>query len=151
MKLFLEMFRIWVINHVSHFQETNRQLSPKDKSVLNVCPSCRCHGESTSHITWWCNTGQAHILKDLVEQLVQWLYDQQTDGKVVQLFKRYLLSGGTCTLTSLLEPNSRLGVEARYHNSLGWGCFLEGQLCTHLVEHRAQHIQQANLTWLAEF
>jgi hypothetical protein len=73
------------------------------------------------------------------------------DGKVVQLFKRYLLAGGTRTLTLLLKPNSRLGVEARYHDCLGWDCFLEGRLCALWVEHRAQHIQRANLTRLADF
>jgi hypothetical protein len=86
-----------------------------------------------------------------VGQLVQWLYDQQKDGKVVHLFKQYLLAGGTCTLTLLLKPNSRLGVEARYHDCLGWDCFLEGQLCALWVEHRAQHIQRANLMQLADF
>ncbi len=126
MKLFPEMFHIWVTKHVSHFQGTNRQLSCIDKLVMNVCPSCKCHDEPTSHITQCHNPGWACILKDLVEQLVQWLYDQQTDGEVVQLFKQYLLAGGTCTLTLLLKPNSRLGVKAWFHYRLGWDCFLEG-------------------------
>jgi hypothetical protein len=52
------------------------------------------------------------------EQLGWWLYDQQTDGKVVHLFKEYLLAGGTHTLTLLLKPGSKLGVEARFHNVL---------------------------------
>jgi hypothetical protein len=70
------------------------------KLVLNVCPSCNCHDKSTSHITWCPNPGRARTLKDLVEQLVQWLYDQQTDGKVVHVFQQYLLAGagGTGTL-----------------------------------------------------
>jgi hypothetical protein len=84
-------------------------------------------------------------------ELVQWLYDQQMDGKVVQLFKRYLLAGGMRTLTLLLKPNSRLGVEARYHDHLGWDCFLEGRLCALWVEHRAEFIHQANLTRLVDF
>jgi hypothetical protein len=146
-----EMFRVWVTKHVSHFQGTKRQLSCIDKLVLNVCPSCKCHDKSTFHITWCCDPGHAHTLKDLVGQLVQWLYDQQTDGKVVHLFKGYLLSGGTRTLTSLLKPNLGLGVEAQYHDCLGWDCFLEGQLCALWVERRAQHIQWANLTQLADF
>jgi hypothetical protein len=126
MKLFLEIFRIWVTKHVSHFQGTNQQLSSIDKSDLNVCPSCKCHDESTSHITWCHNLGCARTLKDSVEQLVQWMYDQQAYGEVVHLFKRYLLTGGTRTLTLLLKPNSRLGVETRYHDRLCWDFFLEG-------------------------
>jgi hypothetical protein len=86
-----------------------------------------------------------------VEQLVQWLYDQQTDGEVVQLFKQYLLAGGTHTLTLLLQTNSRLRVEAQYHDHLGWDCFLEGQLCALWVELRAQHIQLAILIQLTDF
>jgi hypothetical protein len=117
LKLFPEMFWVWVIKHVSHFQGTNRQLSRIDKPVLNVCPSCKCHDKSISHITWCPNPGCARKLNDLVGQLVQWLYDQQTNSEVVHLFKRYLLAGGTYTLTLLLKPNSILGVEARY---LGW-------------------------------
>jgi hypothetical protein len=87
LKLFPEMFCVWVTKHVSHFQGTNRQLSHIDKLELNAYPSCKCCGESTSHITRCCNPGRVCTLKDLVGQLVQWLYDQQTDGKVVHLFK----------------------------------------------------------------
>ncbi len=71
LKSFPEMFRVWVTKHVSHFQGTNQQLSLIDKSVLNVCPSCKCHDESTSYITWCRNPGRARTLKDLVGQLVQ--------------------------------------------------------------------------------
>ncbi len=70
MKLFPEMFRIWVTKHVSHFHGTHQQLSHIDESVLNVCPSCNCHDEPASHITWCHNPGQTHILKDSMEQLV---------------------------------------------------------------------------------
>ncbi len=42
-------------------------------------------------------------------------------------------------------------MEARYYDCLGWDLFLEGQLCALWVEHRAQHIQRANLTQLADF
>jgi hypothetical protein len=71
LKLFPEMFRVWVTKHISHFQGTNRQLSHIDKLVLNVCPSCKCHDKSTSHITRCCDPGHARTLKDLVGQLVQ--------------------------------------------------------------------------------
>jgi hypothetical protein len=84
-------------------------------------------------------------------QLGQWLCDQQTDSKVVHLFKEYLLAGGTHTLTLLLKPGSKLGVEVQFHNRLVWDCFLEGQLCELWVEHRARHIQWENLTRLADF
>ncbi len=151
LKLFPELFWVWVTKHVQHFQGTNQQLSCIGKSVQNVCPSCKCHDKSTSHITPCHNPGHAHTLKDSVGQLVRWLYDQKTDDKVVHLFKRYLLSGGTGTLTLLLKPNSRLGVGAQYHDPLGWDYFLEGRLCALRVEHRAQHIQRANQTQSADF
>jgi hypothetical protein len=50
MRLFLEMFWVWVTKHVSHFQGTNQQLSCTNKLVLNICPSCDCQDESMSHI-----------------------------------------------------------------------------------------------------
>jgi hypothetical protein len=126
MKLFRGMLDVWVTKHASHFQGTNQQLSRIDKSVLNECPSCNFHNKLTSHITRCCNPGRTCILKDSVEQLVQWLYDQQMDGKVVQLFKEYLLAEGTCTITLLLKRTSRLGVEAQFYDRLGCNCFLEG-------------------------
>ncbi len=66
LKLLPEMFWVWVTKHVSHFQGTNQQLSRIDKWVLNVCPSCKCHDESTSHITWCRDPGHAGTLKDLM-------------------------------------------------------------------------------------
>ncbi len=87
LKFFQEIFRVWVTKHVSHFQGTNQQLSCIDKLVLNVCPSCKCHDKSTSHITQCRDPGRARTLKNLVGQLVQWLYDQQMDGKALHLFK----------------------------------------------------------------
>jgi hypothetical protein len=51
LKLFPEMFRVGITKHVSHIQGTDQQLSCIDKSVQNVCPSCKCHDESISHIT----------------------------------------------------------------------------------------------------
>ncbi len=66
LKLFQEMFRVWITKHVSHFLGTNQQLSRIDKLDLNAYPSCKCHDESTSHITWCHNPGCACTLKDLV-------------------------------------------------------------------------------------
>ncbi len=71
LRLLPEMFHVSVTKHVSHFQGTNRQLSRIDKVVLNACPSCKCHDESTSHITRCRNPGLARTLKDLVGQLVR--------------------------------------------------------------------------------
>jgi hypothetical protein len=71
MKSFPKIFHVWVTKHVSHFQGINWQLSHKEKSVLIVCPSCNCHDESTSHITWCRDPGWTRILKDSVEQLGQ--------------------------------------------------------------------------------
>jgi hypothetical protein len=77
---------------------THRQISSEC-----VFPSCKCHDKSTSHITRCHNPGHARTLKNLVGQLVQWRYDQQTDGKVVHLFKQYLLAGGTLAAKTKLK------------------------------------------------
>ena len=42
-------------------------------------------------------------------------------------------------------------MESRFHDWLGWDCFLEGRLCALWVEHRARHIKRANLTRSADF
>jgi len=142
MKYFPEMFRVWVTKHVSYFQGTNHQLLLLriSRSVQNVCPSCGCHDDA-SH---------SRVFAESVEQLVQWLVDQQTDSEIKYLFKRYLLAHRTRKFTSLLKPGSKLGVESRFHDRLGWDCFLGGRLCTLWVEHRARHIKSANLTCSAK-
>ena len=148
MRLFSE---VWATKHLSHFQGTNHQLSRISSLVKNVCPSCGCQDEAMSHITQCRNPGRSCVFTNSVDQLVQWLGDQQMDSKIIHLFKRYLLARGTRTLPSLLQPGSQLGVEARFHDRLGWGCFLEGQPFALWVEHRARHIKRANLTDSANF
>ena len=93
----------------------------------------------------------SRLFAESVEQLVQWLVDQQTDSNMLYLFKRYLLACGIRTLTSLLKPRSKLGVELRFHDRLGWDCFLEGHLCALWVEHKARHIKRFSLTRSANF
>ncbi len=71
MKLFPEMFRVWVTKHVSHFQGTNCQLSCISSSVQNVYLSCGCHDEATTHITRCQDPGRSRVFADSLEQLVQ--------------------------------------------------------------------------------
>jgi hypothetical protein len=73
------------------------------------------------------------------------------DMEITRLFKGYLLKRGTCTLTSLLNPGLRLGVEVHLHDRLGWDSFLEGQFSALWVEHRASYIMQANLICSTNF
>ena len=114
---FKEMFRVWVTKHVSSFQETNSQLSRISNLMKNICPSCGCQDKATSHITQCRDQGWSHIYTDLLNQLVQWLGDQQTDSKVIHLFKRYLLAQGSRTRMLLLQPGSQLGVKTKVHNT----------------------------------
>ena len=44
-------------------------------------------------------------------------------------------------MTSLLRSGSTLGVEAKYHDRLGWDSFLEGRVCALWVECRSAHIR----------
>jgi hypothetical protein len=141
MKSFPEMFRVWVTKHVSHFQGTNRQLSRIDRKILNVCPSCGCQDEATSHITHCRDNGRTRVFTETVQDLVQWLRDQQTSGEIIYLFRAYLLARGTRTMRSLLRrPGSKLGVEANYHDRLGWDSFLEGWVCVCCGSNAGLHI-----------
>ena len=71
MKSFPEMFWVWGTKHVSHFQGTNRQLSRIDRKILNVCPSCGCQDEATSHITRCRDKGRTRVFTESVQDLVQ--------------------------------------------------------------------------------
>ena len=44
-------------------------------------------------------------------------------------------------MMSLLRSGSKLGVEAKYHDRLGWDSFLEGRVCALWVECRSEHIR----------
>jgi len=81
-KSFPEMFRVWATKQVSHFQGTNRQLSRIDRRILNVCPSCGCPDEATSHITCCRDSGRTRVFTESVLDLDQWMRDQQTSGKL---------------------------------------------------------------------
>ncbi len=122
MRLFSE---VWATKHLSHFQGTNHQLLHVYHSVKSVCPSCCCQDEAMSHITRCWDPGRSRVFTDSVDQLVQWLGDQQMESKI-HLVKRYLPARGTRTLTSLLQPGSQLDVEALFQDRLGWDSFLEG-------------------------
>jgi len=143
MKSFPEMFRVWVTKQVSHFQGTNRQLSRIDRRILilNVCPSCECPDEATSHITRCRDSGGTRVFTESVLDLVQWMRVQQTLGEIIYLFQAYLLARGTRTMMSLLRSGSKLGVEAKYHDRLRWDSFLEGRVCALWVECRSAHIR----------
>jgi hypothetical protein len=94
MKSFPEMFWVWVTKQVSHFQGTNRQLSRIDRRILNVSPSCGCPDEVTSHITRCRDSGRTRVFTESVLDLVQWMRDQQTRGKLNISSKRtYWLEG----------------------------------------------------------
>jgi hypothetical protein len=44
-------------------------------------------------------------------------------------------------MMSLLRSGSKLGVEAKYHDRLGWDSFLEGRVCALWVECRSAQIR----------
>ena len=97
-----EMFSTWVTKHVSHFCGTNRQLSRiKGSGVLNVCPSCGCPDESSSHITKCQESGQTAMFEESVRELESWLRTQRTGQELTQLVTSYLLARGKKTLRSL--------------------------------------------------
>jgi hypothetical protein len=54
-------------------------------------------------------------------------------------------------MTSLLRPGSKLGVEAKYHDRLGWDSFLEGWVCALWVECRSAHIRPEKQIRSADF
>ena len=95
--------------------------------------------------------GRSRVFTESVQDLVQWLRDQQTSGDIIYLFQAYLLARGTRTMTSLLRPGSKLGVKANYHDRLGWDSFLEGQVCALWVECRSAHIRSEKKIRSADF
>ncbi len=151
MKLFPELFRMWITKHVSHFNGTNRMLSqyPATETcskVQNRCPNCGCFGKSMAHITWYRDKGRTVVFLDSVENLQLWLEEQQTNPEVTHLFRSYLLAYSTRTMKSLLPSGTRyLVLASEYHDQFGWDYFLEGRICTLWVETRSRDLADCHL------
>jgi len=92
MRSFPAMLCTWITKHVSHFNCTNRQLIRWDKtgSVVSVCPNCKRHDESTTHINRCPDKRRRSVMVESVRELEKWLKSKQTDKKLISLICNYI-------------------------------------------------------------
>ena len=151
---FPQMFRVFVTKQTSSFCGTNRQLSRINPSVKNVCPSCGCRNESARHITRCRDDVRAQMFAISVGDLVKWMESTRVDVALIRLVRDYLLARGSLTMVQTLNDNrSPLTLLARSHDKLGWRNFLEGRVCSLLVETAALSLpsRRSPDKWGADF
>ncbi len=139
-KNFPPMFTSWIAKHVSHFCGTNRQLSKMDSCVKNICPSCGRPNESTSHITRCSEPGRLASLRAAVEELSDWMEDNDTDPYLQQFIEEYLLGHGELDMCDVIDGHPEHIAFAEIHDTLGWDNFVEGRISRSLVDLQAQYL-----------
>jgi hypothetical protein len=139
-KTFPPMFTCWIAKHVSHFCGTNRQLSKMDGSVKNICPSCGRPDESTSHITRCSDPGRLASLRAAVEDLSDWMEDNDTEPSLQHYIEEYLLGHGELDMFDVIDGNPEHIEFAEIHDTLGWDNFVEGRISKRLVHLQAQYL-----------
>ena len=154
MKSYPQLYRVWVTKHTSRFCGTNRQLARIDSSVKNVCPSCGCRNESSTHLTRCSDPVRVQMFELTVGDLVTWMRSTKVDGALVTLVRDYLLGRGRTSMTQVLgDRRSPLALLARTHDKLGWRNFLEGRICSLFIETASASLPERRSPekWGADF
>jgi hypothetical protein len=147
MKAFSQMFWMWITKHVAHFNGSFRQLSRWDKLVINWCPNCGYHNETTPHINRCPDAGRRQVMKESVKELDKWLKREQTDRDLHMLICKYINAHGDKTMVSLLSSqSSKYKTAMVLHNRLGWSNFMGDRISSMWVEHVNDDIRRRNLS-----
>jgi hypothetical protein len=123
-----EMFSVWVTKHVSGFSGTNHMLHNIYGDVVDKCPNCGISPERSSHMCLCLDDGRNSVYQLSVSKLCDWLVTQQTDPKLIHLIKQYLLSRGSCPMSSICRPRSPYRQLAEMQDILGFQNFIEGHI-----------------------
>jgi len=137
---FPDTFKFWISKHVSHFCGTNRFLSKIDPSVKNICPSCGQPDESTSHITRCSDPGRIASLEAAIDDLSDWMDENDTDPILQHLIEEYLLGRGVLQMADIIEAEQEYIDFATIHDDLGWDNFVEGRISKSLVHLQTQYL-----------
>jgi hypothetical protein len=137
---FPDTFKYWISKHVSHFCGTNRFLSKIDPSIKNICLSCGQPDKSTSHITRCSDPGRIASLEAAVEDLSDWMDENDTDPILQHLIEEYLLGRGVLQMADIIDAEQEYIDFATIHDDLGWDNFVEGRISKSLVHLQTQYL-----------
>ena len=148
MKVYPQMFKVYITKHVSHFQGTNRQLSrDRSQEVDNVCPCCGCKNESTGHITRCPDEGRTEMFYESADLLIDFLHETQMDPRLIDCIAQYLEGRSEVKMTDIARNHVHFDAFAKDIDSLGWDCFLEGRVPTSLMILQEMYLQSTNSYW----
>eukprot|EP00956_Cyclotella_meneghiniana_P012231 scaffold17380_cov52-Cyclotella_meneghiniana.AAC.2 len=150
MKVYPQMFKVYITKHVSHFHGTNRQLSlDKSQEVDNVCPCCGCKNESTGHITRCPDDVRTAMFYESADLLLDFLHETQIDPRLIDCITQYLEGRGEAKMTDIARNHVNFDAFARDIDSLGWDwdCFLERHVPASLMVLQEMYLQSTNSYW----
>ncbi len=79
MKKFLQMYEVWVSKHIIEVCGCHAHLSCYNKSVKNICPTCRSPNEMAYHVVLCKDSGRMKLLQASIDDLHKWLTQNNTN------------------------------------------------------------------------
>lgn len=137
-------FQDWVTRHVSDFNGCNRYLARFSPSVKNICQSCNLPNEDTAHIVRCTHPLRSQLYQEGVSEIISWLKSNHTPPPITKLFKSFLRSRGSDSISESLPPNSPFLQIAQDLETIGLDNTLVGRIPSSLIEFMSPVLLSTN-------
>ena len=131
-------YRLWATKHVSGFCATNKMLSYRKPSHVTKCPCCQEDTiEDTRHQVHCKDPQRITLWNDKIQNLDEWLTDNNTEPNLHITIIRYLQHKGTQSFSELSLYPSSLSIA---QDEIGWDNFLEGKVSNEICPLQATYL-----------
>ena len=112
-----------------------------DKTRDGSCPDCGTR-EDVAHLMKCPSLSWTTLLRDQVEDLVQWMDSHDTAASVSFWVSKYILLRNARKLSSFLSLPDELKQFAAEQDAIGWREFTEGRISSELFRVQQNHIEK---------
>ena len=134
-------FRLWLSKQVNGFCGTQTMVAHWDKTRDGSCPDCGTR-EDAAHLMKCPSLSRTTLLRDQVEDLVQWMDSHDTAASVSFWVSKYILLRNARKLSSFLSLPDELKQFAAEQDAIGWREFTEGRISSELFRVQQNHIEK---------
>jgi hypothetical protein len=134
------MFQLWACKQVMGIAATNRLQAKWAEGLSDKSPSCCVVKETCGHIPHWDEVGRVDALMQTIGLLERRLLESETDPELSRCLVEFTHSRGMKPLEEICQHVPQLRWMAAAQDRIGWHWFMEGMICTQLVE--VQHSYQ---------
>lgn len=135
------MFQLWACKQVMGIAATNGLRARWTEGLDPKCPSCQRHKETCSHVLYCEEAGRVDVLLQTIRLLEHWLEEMDTDPALTHCLVKYARSRGDRSLQDICIGFPNLRQMAETQDKIGWRRFMEGMICTKLVEQQYLHLK----------